>query len=319
MDASVNNQAEGFSGFAITKKATPKAATQSSLASASKLSAPKTSIHAEDKHESLRRTTEAAQVGLKKDDIESMAKALEEDPTAFDYDDIYEEMQPQLQTKKKPATGNARYGYGITVGDGKAKAAGASTGQSRYIEALLSKARDRESERELVKERQIHRENMKYEEQFGSTESFVTPEYQAKLAADRQKREELEAKDRRDASTSSMASFYTNLARATVGGSTLAPEADQEEDLRPAQAPSQPRSDPRKADSTTQHDRPAVQASNLEFVEESTTEPSSASKPRQSLIAENTRKPRRHTDEMIESAKARYHQRQQRRQELDAH
>lgn len=318
-----------FSGFAITKKAAPKAPATSALASklASKAaSAPKPT---EDKHEMLRRTTEAAQITLQKEDIQKMNEALEADPTTFDYDDFYEDMQPKLLTKKKPVTGNARYGYGITIAE-KSTSNGSSSAapQSLYIDSLLSKARDREMERELVLERQRHKENQKYEEMHGATESFVTPEYQAKLDEDQRKREELDRKEAREQSGSSSSNFYANLSRQTFGDPSDAShglESQLKSSSRDGSDSKAYREDYR--DSRRNEDSNGRERSEYDNFDKSDDKsasvgatPSSAAipKPKTSLIAENTRKPRRHTDEMIEEAKRQYQQRQALRAQLSS-
>lgn len=257
-------------------------------------------------------------MSLRQDDIQKMNQALEEDPTTFDYDDVYEEMQPKLQTKKKPVTGNARYGYGITVSEKGTSKASSDTGpQSRYIETLLSKAKDRETERELVLERQRHKENMKYEEMYGPTESFVTPEYQAKLDEDQRKREELERRDAQGQSGASMANFYANMRRQTFGDSSEAPQSPPSgthRSLSPEKTST--RDDktldaPKNNENENGHDE-EQNTTSKENEHPHPSAPASATgiRPKASLIASSVRKPRRHTDEMIEAAKLRYEQRQ---------
>jgi coiled-coil domain-containing protein 55 len=309
-----NTAAGGFSGFAIAKKPSSKPVQQSSLAGTSKLGAPKPIERNEDRHEAFKRTTEAAQVSLKKEDIESMNKALEEDPTAFDYDDVYEEMQPTLSTKKKHVTGNARFGYGITVSESKSKASSESQPQSRYIDSLLSKAREREVERSMAQERQIHRENMKYEEQFGATESFVTPEYLAKMEEDRKRLEELDARDRQE---SSPGNFYSNMRRATLGGPSvpdLNPAAPSSSSTQVSHSvPSRPSPSTLPSTSDSHRNNERTSQDQHDFDTSSLTPSDKLQAPRQSLIAENQRKPRRHTEQMIEEAKKRYQMRKERR------
>lgn len=252
--------------------------------------------------------TEAAQIELKKEDIEKMNAALEEDPTLFDYGDYYDEMQSKMQAKKKPVTGNATYGYGITVPEmSKSKGSSGSAQQSRYIDGLLAKARERDVERELVLERQRHKENQKYEEMYGETESFVTPEYMLELELKRKQQEEI---DRRDAQSGSVTNFYANLRSATVGNNSEAFSAD---------VPAPSKVSPTFSDSKS----PKVPISDEDDAIHRISEPGQPeqdsesesniqkpSQPRASLLAVTTRKPRRHTDQMIEDAKERYRQRQ---------
>lgn len=309
-----------FTGFAIAKKAAPKAPAKSALASKLASSAAKAPAPTEDKHEILRRTTEAAQMSLQKEDIEKMNKALEEDPSLFDYEDYHEEMQPQLQTKKKPLTGNARYGYGITVSEARtSKGASEPAPQHQYIESLLAKARDRETERELVLERQRHRENLKYEETHGPMESFVTPEYLAKLAEDQKKRDELDRKESKEQSGASMSNFYANMSRQTFGDSearhdrqsetsdskhTLTHSHDREDDDSRYKHEGDAKTRDEQANNDSGRDGPTDLPSN--------SAPTSATGLRQrpNLTGSTVRKPRRHSDDMVEEAKLRYQQRQ---------
>lgn len=315
--------ASGFSGFAMAKNPASKPAVQSSLASKLPQPTTKSSIHAEDKHEALRKTTEAAQIGLRKEDVEAMNKALEEDPTVFEYGDFEEEFQPKLQSRKKPLTGNAKYGYGITIADSsRSTGSSSSAPQSKYIDNLLQKAREREAERDMVFERQQHKENMRYEELHGPTESFITPEYQAKLEEDARIRAEIERKDRKDASASNIGSFYTNLNRSIIAGSSSLPQDDNGGNNPTASSSSQTLAD-REAEGVP---LPSGASRRDELAQQtpSSSMPSRAkdleitqpTQPRQSLIAKSARKPRRHTEEMIESAKQRYLHRQQLRDQL---
>jgi coiled-coil domain-containing protein 55 len=306
----------GFSGFSIAKKPAAKPAGKSNLAASSTFSSTKEASKPIDKHEELRRVTEAAKVELQKEDLKAIESALEEDPTLFDYSEYYDEMHSKMQSKKKPVTGNAKYGYGITLSSsGTSKASTDATPQSRYIDSLLLKARERESERELVMERQRHKENQKYEEMFGSTESFVTPEYQAKLEEDQRKREELERRDRQEAGISSMANFHTNLRRATLGGDSDALSANEHSSSsQNRQSHEFHPSNDDKLDHSHKSDSKNVEdeaESNDDYDVSHPSEPPSI--PRQSLIALTTRKPRRHTDEMIDAAKQRYQLRKEQR------
>ncbi|KAJ3675509.1 hypothetical protein LUZ60_004551 [Juncus effusus] len=92
---------------------------------------------------------------------EQHQKALEEDPSVFDYDGVYDEMKEKIA---------------------KPKIQQQSERKSKYIEALLSKAKEREREHEIVYERKLLKERSKEDHLYGDKEKFVTSAYKKKLA-----------------------------------------------------------------------------------------------------------------------------------------
>ncbi|DBA72349.1 hypothetical protein WJX79_002770 [Trebouxia sp. C0005] len=88
------------------------------------------------------------------------AKALEEDPSIFDYDSHFHAMQEQ---KVRPAMQEK------------------INRKSRYIEALKGKAVQREREQNVVYERRLAKERSAEDHLFGSKEKFVTAAYKCKL------------------------------------------------------------------------------------------------------------------------------------------
>ncbi|KAE9462016.1 hypothetical protein C3L33_06065, partial [Rhododendron williamsianum] len=96
------------------------------------------------------------------DDIEEQhKKALEEDPSVFDYDGVYEDMKQKVarplahdRQERKP----------------------------KYIQALIDKAKQREREQEIVYERKLAKERDKDDHLFADKDKFVTSAYKKKLA-----------------------------------------------------------------------------------------------------------------------------------------
>lgn len=88
-------------------------------------------------------------------------KALEEDPSVFDYDGHYDEMKekiarPRIQDKTER--------------------------KSKYIDVLMKKVKEREREHEIIYEKKILKERSKDDHLFAGKEKFVTRAYKEKLA-----------------------------------------------------------------------------------------------------------------------------------------
>ncbi|KAI5640537.1 coiled-coil domain-containing protein 55 (DUF2040) domain-containing protein [Phthorimaea operculella] len=101
-------------------------------------------------------------------------KAIQEDPTVYQYDEIYDSMATQKEQKKSK-----------TKEDKK----------PRYIENLLKTATKRKIENERRIERQIQKEREKEGDEFADKEVFVTSAYkkkleEMKLEEEKEKREE---------------------------------------------------------------------------------------------------------------------------------
>eukprot|EP00262_Sarcandra_glabra_P007007 TRINITY_DN19568_c0_g1_i1.p1 TRINITY_DN19568_c0_g1~~TRINITY_DN19568_c0_g1_i1.p1 ORF type:complete len:308 (+),score=85.18 TRINITY_DN19568_c0_g1_i1:122-1045(+) len=139
-------------------------------------------------------------------DIEEQhKKALEEDPSVFDYDGVYEEM------KEKIAQPLAKDRH---------------ERKSKYIQTLMEKAKVREREHEIIYEKKLAKERSKDDHLFVDKEKFVTSAYKQKLAeqekwlADerlRQLREEREDVTKK----SDMSDFYFNLTKNVAFGAKL--------------------------------------------------------------------------------------------------
>ncbi|XP_071689910.1 uncharacterized protein [Rutidosis leptorrhynchoides] len=138
-----------------------------------------------------------------KDVEEQHKKALEEDPSVFDYDGVYDEMKekavrPAAQDKQER--------------------------KPRYIQALMDKAKVREREHEIIYERKLAKERSKEDHLFADKDKFVTGAYKRKLAEQakwleeerlRQLREEKEDITRKGGD---MTEFYFSLSKNVAFG-----------------------------------------------------------------------------------------------------
>ncbi|KAK1426904.1 hypothetical protein QVD17_15584 [Tagetes erecta] len=138
-----------------------------------------------------------------KDVEEQHKKALEEDPSVFDYDGVYDDMKekavrPVAQDRQER--------------------------KSRYIQALIDKAKVREREHEIVYERKLAKERSKEDHLFADKDKFVTGAYKRKLAEQakwleeerlRQLREEKEDITKKGGD---MTEFYFNLSKNVAFG-----------------------------------------------------------------------------------------------------
>ncbi|KAM7350530.1 uncharacterized protein ACRADG_009091 [Cochliomyia hominivorax] len=101
-------------------------------------------------------------------------KALAEDPTIFQYDELYDEMENEREEKKQVKSKEPK--------------------KARYITKLLETAERRKLENELRVERQVQKEREAEGEQFKDKEAFVTSAYRKKLEEMRK----LEVQNKRD-------------------------------------------------------------------------------------------------------------------------
>lgn len=92
---------------------------------------------------------------------EQHKKALEEDPSVFDYDGVYDEMKDKIARPK--------------IQDRTER-------KSKYIEVLMQKAKEREREHEVIYERKLLKERSKDDHLYADKEKFVTSAYKKKLA-----------------------------------------------------------------------------------------------------------------------------------------
>ncbi|XP_040994681.1 nuclear speckle splicing regulatory protein 1-like [Juglans microcarpa x Juglans regia] len=137
-----------------------------------------------------------------KDIEEQQKKALEEDPTVFDYDGVYDEMKqkavlPRVQDREER--------------------------KSRYIQLLKEKTKEREQYREVVFERKIAKERSKDDHLYADKDKFVTGAYKRKLAEQAKWMEEERKRELREAKEdvtkkSDLSDFYFNLGKNVAFG-----------------------------------------------------------------------------------------------------
>ncbi|KAK3913709.1 Nuclear speckle splicing regulatory protein 1 [Frankliniella fusca] len=147
---------------------------------------------------------EAQKSVLKRTTKNQMKKALAEDPTVFQYDEIYDD----LEQKKEEATAAKK---GVEK-------------KPRYIQALLQTAEKRKKENERRIERQVQKEREEEGNQFADKESFVTSSYRQKLEEFKKQEEEEQRMERLEAigdvtKQKDLTGFYRHLLRQTMGES----------------------------------------------------------------------------------------------------
>lgn len=131
----------------------------------------------------------------------NMQKALSEDATIFQYDEVYDEIERAKVEEKKS--------------DKKVQK------KPKYIQNLLKSADLRKKEQELRKERIIQKEIEAEDAMFPDKERFVTSSYKAKLEEMQKFEKEQENQDRLEAigdvmKQNDMSGFYRHLYRQTV-------------------------------------------------------------------------------------------------------
>jgi coiled-coil domain-containing protein 55 len=173
-----------------------------------------------------------------KDIEEQHKKALEEDPSVFDYDGVYDSMKEKLV---RPLAHDRQ------------------ERKSKYIQALMVKAEQREQEREIVHERKLAKERVKDDNLYADKDKFVTSAYKKKLAEQakwleeerlRQLREEKEDVTKKK----DISDFYFNLSKNVAFGAQEA-EARKSEKQR------------KEAIVSTSEGRPQLTKSSLESTE----------------------------------------------------
>ncbi len=168
-------------------------------------------------------------------------QALAQDPTAFDYDEVYDDFSARGGKKEKQREEKMQR-------------------QSKYIADLKSKATEREKEQEMVLERKMVRDAKKEEHLYGEKEKFITSSYRKKMEEEkewkeREKRQEEEEKRNDVTKKAGMGDFYKNLLTTNVAFGAKAPaeaeeakgEAEEAEVRRRDAAPREEARPPRPA------------------------------------------------------------------------
>ncbi|XP_058804536.1 nuclear speckle splicing regulatory protein 1 [Phymastichus coffea] len=137
---------------------------------------------------------------IKKQTKLDMQKALKEDPTIFQYDEVYDEMERTKEQEKS-----------VNKIERKAK----------YIDNLIKSAELRKKEQELRKDRMIQKEIEEEEAMFPDKERYVTSSYKAKLEEMKKFEEEQKNQDRLESigdvtKQKDISGFYRHLFRQKV-------------------------------------------------------------------------------------------------------
>lgn len=138
---------------------------------------------------------------MKKQTKLDMQKALDEDPTIYQYDEVYDDLER---------------GKGQVDSASKQKEK-----KSKYIQKLLNTADRRKKEQEHRIERMVQKEREAEGEMYADKESFVTSAYRAKLEEFKQMEEEEARMNRLEAigdvtKQQDMSGFYRHLYEQTV-------------------------------------------------------------------------------------------------------
>jgi len=159
--------------------------------------------------------------GLKRGAQTKMAAAIKEDPTVYQYDEVYDDMTDRKAEVKAAQS--------VEKADRKPK----------YIQNLLKQAEVRERERERRVERKVQKEREAEGDEFKDKEAFVTSAYRKKME-EMEKAEEEEAKKEEIEKIldvrkqKDMSGFYRHLYRQTWGeekGQVEAKEAEKDTKL----------------------------------------------------------------------------------------
>ncbi|XP_012530002.1 nuclear speckle splicing regulatory protein 1 [Monomorium pharaonis] len=140
---------------------------------------------------------------MKKQTRLDMQKALDEDPTIYQYDEVYDDLERQSKG-------------GQVDGASKQKEK-----KSKYIQKLLKTADRRKKEQEHRIERMVQKEREAEGEMYADKESFVTSAYRAKLEEFKKMEEEEAKMSRLEAigdvtKQQDMSGFYRHLYRQTI-------------------------------------------------------------------------------------------------------
>ncbi|KAJ0260192.1 hypothetical protein HA466_0064280 [Hirschfeldia incana] len=164
---------------------------------------------------------------------EQHKKALEENPSAFAYDEVYDDMKHKAVAPKL-----------VDRQDRK----------PRYVQHLMKKAEQRNKEHEIVYERKLAKEREKDEHLFSGKEKFITGAYKRKLEeqkkwlAEERIRELREAKD--DVTKKSdLSDFYFNFGKNVALGARDVEEKKEAEALEELRKAEEVRKEEKKPES----------------------------------------------------------------------
>ncbi|KAG9156043.1 hypothetical protein Leryth_012110 [Lithospermum erythrorhizon] len=153
-----------------------------------------------------------------KDVEEQHKKTLEEDPTAFDYDGVYDDMKQQAIMPRAQEREERK---------------------SKYIQTLMEKAKLREREREVVYEKKLAKERTQEDHLYADKDKFVTGAYKRKLAEQAKWLQEerlRELREERDDVTkkTDITDFYFSLSKnVAFGGGTSQVNKSEKPNVEP--------------------------------------------------------------------------------------
>ncbi|KAL7154139.1 hypothetical protein ABFS83_04G215000 [Erythranthe nasuta] len=133
---------------------------------------------------------------IRKDTEEQQKKALEQDPLAFDYDGVYDQMK-----EKQVLVANQKR----------------VDRQPRYIQGLIDKSKRRAMDAEIIYERKLAKERSKDEHLYVDKDKYFTSAYKKKLAEQAKWIEEERLREMREAKDdvtkkTDLTDFYKNVA-----------------------------------------------------------------------------------------------------------
>ena len=134
---------------------------------------------------------------------DTLMKALSEDPTVFEYDTVYDEMQEcrkqthlKTHTKESREVCQSQWLISLTTGTVAVMCVPTySILQPRYIGALMKAAEERKREQDIMFERKVQKERELEGDMFADKEAFMTSAYKREMIA----RVEMEQRLRREA------------------------------------------------------------------------------------------------------------------------
>lgn len=165
---------------------------------------------------------------------EQHKKALEEDPSVFDYDGVYDDMKqkvvcPQVQDRQER--------------------------KPKYIQHLIKKAEERQREHDIIYERKLAKERSKDDHLYAEKDKFITSAYKKKLAEQAKWIEEerlRELREEKDDVTkkSDLSDFYFNIGKNVAFG---AKEIDEIEAKKLAESRKQETQEAKEMDTSERH------------------------------------------------------------------
>ncbi|KAF5747716.1 nuclear speckle splicing regulatory protein 1-like [Tripterygium wilfordii] len=152
---------------------------------------------------------------------EQHKKALEEDPSVFDYDGVYDEMKGKVA---------------------RPRAQDREERKPKYIQNLIKKAEERKQSQEIVYERKLAKERSEEDHIYADKDKFVTSAYKKKLAEQAKWMEEERLRELREekedvTKKTDLSDFYFNLEKNVAFGShkALSRKPQERAELRKAE------------------------------------------------------------------------------------